>query len=82
MSKKDWFGIAYVSIWVVIWGTIGSIVDLPLLNSHAYTAGSLGQLSTFAITAALSIFIGVIVYPKVLNNTFVAAALGLDISDS
>ncbi len=78
MSKKDWFGIAYVSIWVVLWGTFGSIVDLPLLKANAYSEGSLGQFSTFTITALLSITIGIILYPKVINNKFINAAFGLD----
>ncbi len=64
MQRKDWFGILYVSAWVVIWGTVGSLVDLPLLNSKVYFAGSIGQAATFTITALISLIIGVIFFSK------------------
>ena len=78
MTKKDWFGIGYVSAWVVVWGTVGSLIDLPLLNSQVYVAGSLGQITTFAISALLSVLIGVWIYPKILTNKILINALGLD----
>ncbi|WP_320677193.1 hypothetical protein [Prochlorococcus sp. MIT 1300] len=82
MTKKDWFGIIYVSAWVVIWGSIGSVIDLPLLNREIYVAGSIGQLATFVITAVVSLFIGIWLFPKVSKNSFVVAALGLDSDDT
>ena len=78
MSKKDWFGIGYVSAWVLIWGTIGSLIDLPFLNSEIYLAGAVGQVSSFIVTAVISVIIGVFLYPKVLENTLIVSALGLD----
>ncbi len=78
MTKKDWFGIIYVSVWVVIWGTVGSLIDLPLLNADIYLVGSLGQITTFLVTAVLSILVGIFLYPKVLSLRFLIAALGLD----
>ena len=78
MSKKDWFGIGYVSAWVLIWGTIGSLIDLPFLNSEIYLPGSVGQVTTFIVTAVISVIIGVFLYPKVLENTLIVSALGLD----
>jgi len=78
MSKKDWFGIGYVSAWVIIWGTIGSLIDLPFLNSEIYLPGSIGQVTTFIVTAVISVIIGVWLYPRVLENTLIIAALGLD----
>ena len=42
MTRKDWFGIVYVSAWVMIWETVGSLVDLPFLDSKVYVAGSIG----------------------------------------
>ncbi len=69
MTRKDWFGVLYVSIWVMIWGTLGSLIDYPLLQSQLYEAGSLGQISTFAGTAILSIFLGVLFF-KPLSNKF------------
>ncbi|MEB3320661.1 MAG: hypothetical protein VKI63_06965 [Cyanobium sp.] len=41
-------GIAYGSAWVLIWGTVASVVDLVLLEREVYAAGSEGQLLTFA----------------------------------
>lgn len=64
MTKKDWFGIAYVSIWVVIWGSFGSIVDLPLLNAGIYLPGSIGQITTFSISALISFLVGFLIFPK------------------
>ena len=81
MARKDWFGIAYVSIWVVLWGSIGSIIDLPLLNSNIYNAGSLGQVTTFIITAILSIGIGILVYPKAINNKLISSIIKPDESE-
>ncbi len=78
MQKKDWFGILYVSIWVIIWGSVGSLIDLPLLNTEVYFAGSLGQLATFLLTALISLLIAVILYPKVLAIDLVSRLLELD----
>ena len=41
-------GIAYVSVWVVLWGTAASLADFVLLERGAYEAGSSGQAVTFA----------------------------------
>ena len=41
-------GIAYVSVWVVLWGTAASLADVVLLERAAYTPGTPGQLITFA----------------------------------
>jgi hypothetical protein len=40
-------GIAYVSVWVLLWGTAASIADFVLLEREAYAAGSAGQVVTF-----------------------------------
>lgn len=40
--------ILYVSVWVLIWGTAASLVDLVLLERDVYGPGSFGQLFTFA----------------------------------
>ncbi len=78
MTKKQLFGICYVSVWVVIWGTLGSLIDLPFLSSKIYTVGSIGQATTFIVTAFASIAISVWVYPKVLSSRLLIGALGLD----
>ena len=46
----------YISIWVIIWGSIASLIDFPLLKNGIYSEGHLGQYLTFSITAVISIF--------------------------
>ena len=41
-------GVAYVSVWVVMWGTAASIADAVLLERGAYATGTAGQAITFA----------------------------------
>jgi len=41
-------GVAYVSVWVVLWGTAASIADAVLLERDAYATGTAGQAITFA----------------------------------
>jgi hypothetical protein len=41
-------GVAYVSVWVLLWGTAASIADAVLLERGAYAAGGAGQAITFA----------------------------------
>ncbi len=53
MQKKDWFAILYVSLAIFLWGSIGSLIDYPLLQANIYSAGSLGQFLTFFITGAI-----------------------------
>ena len=65
MNKTTVFGISYVSFWIVIWGTIGSLIDFYLLQSAIYNAGSLGQFTTFSISAAISIILAVILFPRI-----------------
>ena len=66
MSKKTLFGVSYVSAWVIIWGTIGSLIDFYFLQ-NTYLPGSLGQFSTFIITAIISSIIAVYIFP-IINN--------------
>tara|TARA_B100000965_G_C19589606_1_gene757306 strand:- start:1288 stop:1497 length:210 start_codon:yes stop_codon:yes gene_type:complete len=46
----------YISVWVIIWGSIASLIDFPLLKNGIYNEGDLGQFLTFSITAIISIF--------------------------
>ena len=70
MNKKTLVGISYVSAWVIIWGTIGSVIDFYFLQ-NTYVPGSLGQFSTFIITALLSSIIAVYIFPTI-NNKFIS----------
>ena len=69
MSKNVFTGILYVSIWVIIWGSLGSLIDFPLLKSNVYIEGSIGQILTFTLTAIVSIGLGTFLFPKLINNT-------------
>ena len=48
----------YISIWVIIWGTIGSLIDYPLYKNNIYKEGSIYQYLTFTIAAIISILGG------------------------
>ena len=61
-------GITYVSVWVMIWGTIASLVDFALLGADLYDNGSLGQASTFASYGLAAIVVAWKLAPKFLNE--------------
>ena len=56
--------ILYVSLWVIIWGTLGSLIDYPLYKNKIYLEGSIYQYLTFAITAIISIICAKFFYKK------------------
>ena len=70
MNKTTLVGILYVSIWVIIWGTIGSLIDFYFLQ-NTYLPGSLGQFSTFIITAIISTIVAIYMFPTI-NNKFIS----------
>lgn len=41
-------GVAYVSVWVMLWGTASSLADFVLLLRGVYAGGTIGQGITFA----------------------------------
>tara|TARA_S200000501_G_scaffold298899_1_gene285514 strand:- start:668 stop:880 length:213 start_codon:yes stop_codon:yes gene_type:complete len=55
----------YISVWVIIWGTLGSIIDYPLYKNKIYLEGSIYQYLTFIITAIISILSAKFFYQKV-----------------
>ena len=54
----------YISLWVIIWGTIGSLIDYPLYKNKIYLEGSIYQYITFTITAIISIISAKFFYKK------------------
>ena len=52
-------GVAYVSVWVLLWGTSASVADLVLLQREVYEAGSTGQGITFAAYAIPAVVLAV-----------------------
>ena len=70
MNKKTVVGVSYVSAWVIIWGTIGSLIDFYFLQ-NTYLPGSIGQFSTFIITAAISSIMAIYIFPTI-NNKFIS----------
>ena len=64
MNKKTLIGISYVSAWIIIWGTIGSLIDFYFLQ-NTYVPGSLGQFLTFIITAIISIIAAIYIFPTI-----------------
>ena len=67
MDKKTLVGISYVSAWVIIWGTVASFVDFYFLQ-NTYIPGSIGQFSTFIITALISSITATFLFPIVNNK--------------
>ena len=57
--------ILYISVWVIIWGTLGSFIDYPLYKNKIYLEGSLYQYLTFTITAIITIVFGKFIYQKI-----------------
>ena len=55
----------YISIWVIIWGTLGSFIDYPLYKNSIYLEGSIYQYLTFTITAIISIISAKLFYKKI-----------------
>lgn len=41
-------GVAYVSVWVMLWGTASSLADYVLLQRGVYAGGTIEQGITFA----------------------------------
>ena len=54
----------YISVWVIIWGTLGSLIDYPLYKNKIYIEGSIYQYLTFIITAIISIISAKFFYKK------------------
>jgi len=55
----------YISVWVIIWGSIASLIDFPLLKSNIYEEGDLYQYLTFSITGFLSVISATYLYKKI-----------------
>jgi len=54
----------YISVWVIIWGTLGSLIDYPHYKNKIYSEGSIYQYLTFTITAIISIISAKFFYKK------------------
>jgi len=55
----------YLSVWVIIWGTFGSLIDFPLYKNKIYLEGSIFQYLTFSVTAIISIISAKFFYKKI-----------------
>ena len=55
----------YISVWVIIWGTLGSLIDFPLYKNQIYSEGSIYQYLTFTVTAIISIISAKFFYKKI-----------------
>tara|TARA_Y100001968_G_scaffold52395_2_gene43325 strand:- start:1798 stop:2016 length:219 start_codon:yes stop_codon:yes gene_type:complete len=70
MKKEDLAVIAYISLIIIVWGSIGSLVDYPLLQAKIYKAGSIGQFLTFTLTGFIFTLAGIKLYPITINKLF------------
>ena len=57
--------ILYISVWVIIWGTLGSFIDYPLYKNKIYLEGSIYQYLTFTVTAFISFISAKFFYKKI-----------------
>jgi len=55
----------YISVWIIIWGSIASLIDLPFLKNGIYSEGDLGQYLTFSLTAMISIISAKNIFNKI-----------------
>ena len=55
----------YISAWVIVWGSIASLIDFPLLKSNVYEEGDILQYLTFSMTAFISIIGAKYLYQKI-----------------
>ena len=56
--------ILYLSVWVIFWGRLGSLIDYPLYKNKIFLEGSIYQYLTFTITAVISIISAKFFYKK------------------
>ena len=75
---KQIFGISYVSVWILIWGTVGSLIDAPLLAANIYNKGSIGQVSIFTISGIISTVFGIFLFSKVEKLSFIQSLISTD----
>ena len=68
MKNKTLLGVLYVSAWVVIWGTVGSLIDFPLLKLDVYLPGTLGQYITFFLTGLFSTLFAIRLFNTIMIN--------------
>ena len=66
-TNKKFKIVLYISVWVIIWGSIASLIDLPLpfLKNGIYSEGDLGQYLTFSFTAIISIITAKNIFSKI-----------------
>jgi len=57
--------ILYISVWVIIWGTLGSFIDYPLYKNKIYLEGSIYQYLTYTVTAFISIIFAKFFYKNI-----------------
>ena len=64
-TKNKFKVFLYISVWVIIWGSIASLIDLPFLKNGIYSEGDLGQYLTFSLTAMISIISAKNIFSKI-----------------
>ena len=55
----------YISVWVIIWGSLGSFIDYQLYKNKIYLEGSIYQYLTFTVTAIISFISANFFYKKI-----------------
>ena len=55
----------YISVWIIIWGSIASLIDLPFLKIGIYGEGDIGQYLTFSFTAMIAVILAKNIFNKI-----------------
>ena len=74
-------GITYVSVWVVIWGTVASLMDWMLLTGEVYETSSSGQAVTFIGYGAATVVMATRYAGRYLSPTDQQSSDGTDGTD-
>ena len=65
-DNKNLKVILYISVWVIIWGSVGSLIDYPLYKAEIYREGTIWQYMTFTVTGIISFLVGFKIYKKLI----------------
>ncbi|MFM7634927.1 MAG: hypothetical protein ACKO7Z_04955 [Cyanobacteriota bacterium] len=61
-------GVAYVSVWVLVWGTVASLADYVLLARDTYAPGTPGQIITFVSYGVACVVLAVRLSSRFLHD--------------
>ena len=79
--NKTLRGFIYVSTWIMIWGTVSSLMDWILLTGEVYKNGTSGQIITFIAYGAATVVIATRFSGRFLNQCEAVSDIPSDVTD-